>query len=221
MPRIARGLRSGYVYHVLNRGNAKQEVFHKPQDYEAFVSLMYQGKQRNPIQVLAFCLMPNHFHLVLKPSDSEGLSKYMQWLMTSHVRRYHKHYSTSGHIWQGRFKSFPIQLDNHLLTVMRYVERNPVASNLVRSILDWPWSSCLERSGASSTYLLDPPPIELPMNWRDYVNAPLTEKELHGIGASIQRRCPYGKPDWRLQTSKLLGLESTLREIGRPKKSEK
>jgi len=82
------------------------------------------------MRVLAYCLMPNHFHLALWPQADGDLSRWMQWVLTAHVRRYHRHYGSSGHVWQGRFKAFPIQADGHLLTVLRYIERNPVRAGL-------------------------------------------------------------------------------------------
>ena len=92
-----------------------------------------------PVQ--AYCLMPNHFHLVLRPRADGDLSRFMQWLLTSHVRRYHRHYHSSGHVWQGRFKAVPIQDDEHLLTVLAYVEANPLRARLVPKGTDWLWSS--------------------------------------------------------------------------------
>jgi putative transposase len=133
MPRIPRGQLAGHAYHVLNRGNGGAVVFHKDDDYAAFLDLLATAKKKFPVHVFGFCLMPNHFHLVLHPVSAPALSPFMQWWMTSHVRRYHRHYRSSGHIWQGRFKSFPIQQDGHLLTVLRYVLRNPVRANLVAS----------------------------------------------------------------------------------------
>ncbi len=118
MPRIARGLVDGFIYHVINRGNGQQVVFRKTEDYKAFVSVMRKAKQRIPVKVYSYCLMPNHFHMVLCPTKAEELSRWMQWLMTSHVRRYHHYYGTSGHIWQGRFKSFIVEGDGHLLTLL-------------------------------------------------------------------------------------------------------
>ncbi|MFQ5963900.1 MAG: transposase [Candidatus Scalinduaceae bacterium] len=109
MPRIPRGLSDGLVYHVLNRGNGKQSVFHEDKDYEAFFGLMKEAKKQYSLKLLAYCLMPNHFHVILMPAQAGDLSKWMQWLMTSRVRRYHRYYGTSGHVWQGRFKSFIIQ----------------------------------------------------------------------------------------------------------------
>ncbi len=218
MPRVARGLAGDHIYHVLNRGNGKQEVFHKKGDYAAFIDLMKEAKERNPVKVFAYCLMPNHFHLVMMPEKGEELSRWMQWLMTSHVRRYHRHYGSSGHIWQGRFKSFIIQKDEHLLTVMRYVEGNPVRAALVKSANEWLWSSHMERLSESDNDLIDDIPMELPANWGSYVDEPLTAKEMELMRESVNRQSPYGQADWRVTISQELGLESTLRPKGRPKK---
>ncbi len=119
MPRIARGLADGHFYHIINRGNCRHEVFHKQEDYAAFTNLMKESVDRHKVSIYSWCIMPNHFHLLVRPEKAETLSTWMQWFMTSHVRRYHKHYRTSGHVWQGRFKSFIVQDDTHLLTVAR------------------------------------------------------------------------------------------------------
>src|SRR4051812_34758929 len=121
MPRIPRGLRGGGVAHVLSRGNDRATVFHSPSEYQSFIALLDEARQRHPVDLLAFCLMPNHFHLVVRVEQSEDLSAMMQWWLTSHVRRQHLRHASSGHVWQGRFKSFPIQADAHLLAVLRYV----------------------------------------------------------------------------------------------------
>jgi putative transposase len=125
----------------LNRGNARAEVFHAPTDYDAFLDAVAEATLRVPMRTLAYCLMPNHFHLVVWPVGDGDLSRWMHWLTTAHVRRYLAHYRHSGHVWQGRFKAFPAQDDGHLLTVLRYVERNPLRANLVARAEDWPWSS--------------------------------------------------------------------------------
>lgn len=148
MPRTARASAGGYCYHVLNRGNARAQIFHAPDDYHAFLRVLDLACQRIPLRVLAYCLLPNHFHLALWPYADGDLSRWMHWLQTAHVRRYHRHYQSSGHIWQGRFKAFPIQQDEHLLTVMRYIERNPLRAGLVERAEHWEWSS-LHRSAAS------------------------------------------------------------------------
>lgn len=148
MPRTARASVADVCYHVINRGNGKRSIFHADSDYASFLKLLNEAKDHTPMRLLAYCLMPNHVHLVVRPVGDGDLGRWMQWLLTSHVRRYHRHYQTSGHVWQGRFQAFPIQEDDHLLTVIRYVERNPVraAGLAVSKAEHWPWSS---RSAAS------------------------------------------------------------------------
>lgn len=141
MPRTARASAGDICYHVINRGNGKATVFHKQSDYFSFTEMMRQACARLPMRLVSWCLMPNHFHLVLWPYENGDLSRWMQWLMTCHVRRYHRHYDSSGHIWQGRFKAFPIQEDGHYLTVLRYIEGNPLRANLVQLAENWEWSS--------------------------------------------------------------------------------
>ncbi|HEV3260786.1 MAG TPA: transposase [Gemmataceae bacterium] len=157
MPRTPRASQGGYCYHVLNRGNGRGTVFHKDGDFAAFLKLLRQADERTPMRLLAYCLMLNHFHLALWPREDGDLSDYMMWLMTAHVRRYHQHYHSSGHVWQGRSRAFPIQEDEHLLTVLRYIERNPVRADLVRRAQDWPWSSAAPPSPGSAT--VDPGPV--------------------------------------------------------------
>ena len=215
MPRTGRAASGGYCYHVLNRGNARSTVFHKDGDYAAFVSLLTAAGERNPMRLLAYCLMPNHFHLVLWPRDDGHLSDYMQWLMTAHVRRYHQHYGSTGHVWQGRFKAFPIQEDEHLLTVLRYVERNPLRANMVARSEDWPWSSAAtNREGPP----LDPGPVPRSEGWSEYVNQPQTEAEMRRLRQALDRGRPFGDETWAKRAATELGLEASLRPRGRPKK---
>jgi putative transposase len=210
-------------YHVLNRGNGHDEVFHKDDDYAAFLKLLREANDRVPMRLLAWCLMPNHFHLVLWPREDGDLSRWMQWLLTSHVRRYHRHYGSSGHVWQGRFKAFPIQSDGHLLTVMRYVERNPVRAKTipVRKAQHWPWSSVGRPPKDVERPSLAPGPVARVKDWLRWVNEPLTQAERAALHTSIARGRPFGSERWQQKTSKRLGLESSLRPRGRPKKGSK
>lgn len=218
MPRISRGLIDGSVYHVINRGNAGHVVFQKDADYRAFIEIMKEAKIRYAVKLFAYCLMPTHFHMVLMPRQAGDLSRWMQWLMTSHVRRYHRHYGTTGHIWQGRYKSFLIQLDSHLIVVLRYVESNPLRAGLVHSAKDWPWSSCLESVGTRPRFLVDEVPVELPKDWSEYVDEPMGGKELERVRQSVNRQSPYGNPLWEIEVTKEFGLESTIRPRGRPRR---
>jgi len=218
MPRITRGLTDGGIYHVLNRGNGRQEIFHKDGDFAAFIELLRLARERHPVTMLGYCLIPNHFHLLLEAEKGSELSRFMQWLMTSHVRRYHRHYRSSGHVWQGRFKSFIVQDDAHLLTVARYIEGNPVRAGLVPSAKAWRWSSHRESCGDVARSLTSPLPVPLPDDWEAFVDAALTPQELERLQQSIDRQAPYGGSDWQERIGRLLGLESTMRSRGRPRK---
>ena len=217
MPRIPRAFVDGFIYHVSNRGNGKRNVFHKAEDFQTFANLLRLGKGLYSIKVLAYCLMPNHFHVVAWPSKAEDLSKWMQWLMTIHVRRYHQVYSTNGHVWHGRFKSFIVQQDDHLLTLMKYVESNPLRWGLVHSSREWKWSSYVETIENKSKEIEHLSTLSLPDDWGTYVDAPLTEEELERLRQSVNRQSPYGSLNWQLKVSTEFGLESTLRPRGRPR----
>lgn len=224
MSRTARASVGGVVYHVINRGNARSEVFHKDGDYQAFVNLIGLACKRVPLRVLAYCLMPNHFHLVLWPRHDGDLGRWMQWLMTSHVRRYHSHYGTSGHVWQGRFKAFPIQQDEHFLTVLRYVERNALRAGLVQRAQDWPFSSlpCRSEKNRNDTpVFLQAGPIERSRQWVSVVNKPMTTGELEDIRRCVNRGTPWGNSRWQRVTANRLGLQASLNPRGRPSKQTK
>ena len=220
MARPHRNTPGGYCYHVLSRGNARQQVFHKPGDFAAFVRLFDAAQEIVPMRVLAYCLMPNHFHLVLWPRGGGDLSRWMQWLLTTHVRRYHQHHATSGHVWQGRFKSFPIQEDWHLHTVMRYVERNPLRAGLVTDAISWPYSSLTVWNGSERPPWYDAGPVRRGADWSRYVSQPQTDVELVALRRSVERGVPYGGPTWQRRTITELGLEGTLRPRGRPRTTE-
>ena len=205
-------------YHVLNRGNAQGEVFHKDGDFASFLDLIAAANERLPLRVLGYALMPNHFHLVLWPQGDGDLSRWMQWLLTSHVRRYHRHYESSGHVWQGRFKAFPIEQDDHLRTVLRYVERNPLRAGLVRRAEAWPWSSLSWRASGKRPEMLSDWPVPCPRNWLSIVNGVETEAELSDLRRSIARGAPFGDAQWSKRVARQLGLEASLRPRGRPRK---
>src|SRR5262245_38136535 len=210
-----------FCYHVINRGNARGDVFLKDADYEAFLKAMSHASVEIAMPVLAYCLMPNHFHLVVWPKADGDLSGWMHWLLNAHVRRYHKHHHSSGHIWQGRFKAFPIQQDEHLLTVLRYVERNAVRPGLAKRAERWPWCSARywqEEQGRPS--YLTAGPVPRPRAWLDWVNQPLTDAELASVRHSVVRGAPFGEEAWGQRTAKRLGLESSLRPRGRPRKGK-
>ena len=218
MARTARASQGNICYHAINRGNGRAEVFHKAADYQRFTEMMQQACERLPLRVVGWCLMPNHFHLVLWPLEDGDLSRWMQWLMTCHVRRYHRHYQSSGHVWQGRFKAFPIQEDHHFLAVLRYVERNPVRAGLVDRAEDWPWSSLHTLRQSPARRLLAPGPVPRPRHWLALVNEDQAEPELERLRTCVDRGCPFGSTPWSTRMATLLGLEAATRPRGRPRK---
>ena len=213
MPRTARASEGNLYHHVLNRGNARAIVFHKDNDYAAFLAAMTESSVRLPMRVIAYCLMPNHFHLVIRPHGDGDLGRWMHWLLTTHVRRYLRHYHHSGHVWQGRFKAFPIQDDEHLATVVRYVERNALRAGLAARAEDWPWGSL---AAASQGPGLDVETLRRKSDWIELVNTPTGEAEDEAIRVSIARDRPYVSAGWTTQTASPLGLTSSLRPPRRP-----
>ena len=197
-------------------------MFDDDAEYEAFAEILGQAYQRVKIPVLGYCLMPSHWHLVLWPRRDGDLSKFMHWLTATHTRRWHVARRAIGHgaLYQGRFKSFPIETDEHLLTVLRYVERNPLRAKLVDRSQDWRWSSVRGRK-MDLEWLVDLKdwPVEAPGRWLDYVNRPQTDKEVEELRRSVRRGTPYGNESWQRRVAGQLGLESSLRDPWRPKKT--
>jgi putative transposase len=218
MPRTARASIAGYCYHALNRGNGRAPVFHDADDYDAFVRLLRQACARLPMRLVGFCLMPNHFHLVLWPHGDGDLGPWMQWLLTTHVHGYRKRYGGSGHVWQGRFKAFPIEADDHLGTVLRYAERNALRAGLVARAEDWRWSSLPLWLRPPLLPWLDPGPVPRHAGWLEYVQEPHSEAELAALRRSVERGTPFGSAAWVERTAAALGLESSLCPPGRPPK---
>jgi len=209
---------------VLNRGNERRTIFEADGDYLAFLRVLGETVEHVPLRILAWCLMPNHWHLLLWPQRDGELGQFMQRLTTTHVRRWRlfRHSVGHGHLYQGTYKSFPVETDEHFYTVCRYVERNALRAKLVRRAEDWPWSSLgvTDHAAAASE---SPPlatwPVPHPRAWRALVNEPQTEAELDALRTSIQRGRPFGSPAWQKRTAKRLHLEFTFRPRGRPRKT--
>jgi putative transposase len=213
----------GYVYHVLNRANGRLPIFHKADDYAAFENILGEALERVPgIRLLTYCLMPNHWHLVLWPRRDGELSNFVHWLTLTHTQRWHAHYKDvgAGHLYQGRFKSFPVEQDEHFLRVCRYVERNALRAALVRRAEKWRWSGLWRRQQSERPvpWLLSDWPVAEPPDWLREVNRPQSAAELESLRQCLQRGQPYGQEAWSRHAAQRLGLESTLRPRGRPRK---
>jgi putative transposase len=220
MGRPLRTAAGNVIYHVINRANARRPIFEKPADFQAFERAMGEGHLRLGMRILAYCVMPNHWHLVLWPRQDGDLSRFVAWITLTHTQRWHAHRRSAGfgHLYQGRFKSFPVQENEHFLIVCRYVERNPVRAGLVTRAEEWRWSSLWRRArgtGANTEWLA-PWPLERPRDWIDWVNEPQSQVELDALRCSVQRGRPYGADTWVQATAETFGLDMTLRPRGRP-----
>ena len=224
MPRAARRSLGGEVYHVLNRAALRYRMLRTEKDFLALESLLYEAHGRFPgVRVLAWCLMGNHWHLLLWPKADGELSRMLFWLTMTHAARYRTAHHTVGYgpLYQGRFKAFGVQRDEYLLTAGRYIERNPLRADLVPRAEDWRWSSLWVRQNgtAAQRAILHPWPIDRPRNWLALVNRPQTAAEEAALRVSIQRSRPLGNSAWQQEMARKLGLRSCFRDPWRPAKA--
>ncbi len=221
MPRIARVAPGGIVYHVINRANGRLRLFKTSEDFAAFQRAMIDAHRHHPLPLLGWCLMGNHWHFVAHPRRDGDLSRFFGYLGLLHATRWQAAHDAIGigHVYQGRFKNFMIQQDEHLLWVLRYVERNPLRAKLVKRAQDWPWSSLHARSHGPPELaaLLSDWPIDRPRNWIAEVNAPQSAAEEEAIGQTIKRTSPLGERAWVQRMAERHDLFSTLRPRGRQK----
>lgn len=212
------------VFHVLNRGVGRMRLFLKDADFEAFERNIEKTLESRPMRICAYCLMSNHWHFVLWPERDGDLGAFMQKLTITHVRNWQENRRRVGygHLYQSRYKSFPVESDEHFYQVVRYVERNALRANLVARAEQWRWSSLWRRVSGSAEQrrILSAWPLPMPRSWKTLGNEPQTEGELEAIRRSVSRSQPYGKDDWVKGTAAQLGLESTLRSRGRPRKQD-
>jgi putative transposase len=218
MNRMAVG---GIPYHVINRANGRLPIFHTDKGFIHFESLLLEGVELIGMQILSYCIMPNHWHLVLYPTKDGDMSEFMRWVTTTHVRQRRTQTKSvgEGHLYQGTYKSFPIETDFHLTTVIRYVEQNPLRAKLVTRAEDWQWSSLYRRlrNNKEDQKLLAVLPTDLPANYLESVNTILSSGDLNNIRHSLNKGTPYGRDRWVGDMVEKYSLSSTLRGPGRPK----
>jgi putative transposase len=197
-------------------------LFRRDADFEAFERILHEAHERHPIRILSYCVMPSHWHFVVWPEEDGQVTQFFRWLAHTHAMRWRVSHHTVGygHLYQGRFKSFPVERDQHFLTLCRYVERNPLAAGLVKRAEDWRWSRLWVKLHGSlkQRSILSDWPVDCPRQWAQHVNHPLTESELEAVKISLDRGRPLGSADWTLRTAARLALEHTMRPEGRPKK---
>jgi putative transposase len=225
MGRPLRPVADGLVYHALNRGNNRARVFFGAADYRAFLRALAQTQLRYPFRLYGYCLMTNHFHLLLEPGPGQSISRILQSLTVAPTWGYHRQHGHSGHVWQGRFKSPVIASDEHALIVLRYIEANPLRAAMVKDLADYPWSSYHAHAQGQTNALLQALPCWPTLAateparqsyWRTWVHTPLTEGELAALRRAVVSGKPYGAPAWVESVSCLLGLSKPHRPRGRP-----
>jgi putative transposase len=222
MPRQARVAPGGVIYHVMNRAAADRTLFRSPADYQAFLIALNDTLKTTPMRVLAFCIMPNHWHLLLWPEKDGDLARFMLRLTTAHVRRWlnYRKLLGTGHVYQGRYKSFPMESDEHFTIVARYVERNAVRAKLARRAERWPFCSAGRSQLPQAMQIpLTAWPIPKRRDWMEWINAPQTAKEEEAIRRCIREGRPYGSVPWVERTMKKFGWREP-RPAGRPPKKK-
>ena len=216
-PRIDIG---NHPYHVLNRANARLPIFFQEEDFRMFESILEDACVEYDMRLLAYCLMPNHFHLVLYPQKDGALQKFMQWLTLTHTQRWHTKNNTAGtgHLYQGRYKSVLVQDDTHLLGLIRYVERNPLRANLVKNLKNWRFSSYWRRTYGTTQHrkILSDWPVEMPSDYDTFIRDSVTVEELRSIRNAVQREQLYGAEDWFDRMKRRLKIVEK-KPRGRPK----
>ena len=219
MPRSARQCPARYVYHVWNRAAGRLRLFKKDADYLAFERILVEAHRRHPLRLLDWCLMPNHWHFVAWPERDGQVTAFFRWLTHTHAMRSitHRRVMGMGPLYQGRFKTLPVQEDQHLLTLLRYVQRNPVRAKLARKAAQWRWGSegVRRRGPGDLQMILADWPIARPPDWPNWLDAPSADPT-DEIRESIRRSRPFGDALWTVQTAARLSLAWTLRPRGRP-----
>lgn len=220
MPRRRVQGTAGVVFHVINRGVRRAPIFDRDGDYRDFLYLLIERHDPTRISLFAYCLMPNHFHFLLRPAVDGAMSEFIARLTLSHTKRWHASHGTSGTgpLYQGRFKAFPVASDHHFLTVCRYVERNPLRAELVKRAEAWPWSSLAQRLRDEDSVALAGWPVDRPSGWPDLVNLQEPPAETEVVRRAVRRSRPFGADGWSAQMATWLALKPSLRPVGRPRK---
>ena len=205
MPRRPRTSAATGFYHVVNRSVRKEALFTQPRDYRAFLAVLKAGLERYNAPLVAYCVMNNHWHLLVGPLGKQGLSRVIQWVTATHAVRWHKFKGTTGQgpVYQGRFTSTPLDDIASVVPMSRYVERNAKSAGLVERAEDWPWCSLAQRRVGNPRVPLEAAEFLSTVTWLDYVNATLTRREAIRE-AQTRNQAVRQRPEKRSSVPKLL-----------------
>lgn len=214
MPRLARRYQWAEFQHVVNRASVRAKLFHAPSDYDLFVALLARAVEKFELPLMAYCVMPNHWHLVVASVSVCELSRSMQWLTGVHAMRWCRDHPRRGPgpVYQDRFRSIPVQAGISLHRVLRYVERNAAAAQLTARAEDWRWSSAHQRLQNCNGPKLRAIELLPPDDWLRYLNEPTPSPD---IAYAIRRNLPLGDETWVQSRREALGLPEPRRR-GRP-----
>jgi putative transposase len=220
MPRMSRVAVGGGIYHCINRSNGRVAIFNTDDEYRHFEELLLEGVELIGMRILAYCIMPNHWHLVLQPLNDGDMGEFMRWVTTTHVRQRRAQTDTigHGHLYQGTYKSFIVETESYLQRLMVYVEQNPLRAKLVHHAEDWQWSSLWRRQQGTSTHqkLLSELPVTLPSDYLVVVNTLSSDHQLDLVRRSVNKGTPYGSESWIDDIVSRYNLSATVRSPGRP-----
>jgi len=229
MPRTARVAPKEYIYHILTRGNNRQEIFKDERDYGKYIEILQRYKERYSFKLYHYVLMRNHVHLVFEPTERGGiLSEIMKGINLSYAQYYKGRYNHAGHFWQDRYKSIVISRDNYLLACGSYVELNPVRAKIVKDPKDYRWSSYHAYAYGKNDVLIEEHPIydelskeetERKKKYREFVKGMLREKK--AMKGEMERRVVYGSEAFVKKFTGEYKVEGVIRPKGRPRKMRK
>jgi putative transposase len=217
MPRV---VGPQYPHHITQRGNHRLDIFIDDDDRAVYLKLLRQYRDKHGLEILAYCLMSNHIHLVAVPTENHSLSRALADTHMRYAQHINRKYSKVGHLWQSRFFSCILDED-HTLAAARYVERNPVRAGLVGRAWDYPWSSAREHIDRKKDALVSArwPLGDLREQWAELLTATDDTKELEAIRTSTLSGKPVGTEAFIKKMEKLLQRLLKPREVGRPRKS--
>ena len=176
---------------MFNRGHEKRQLFSQPDEYAEFLQLLRDAPRAADVPLLAYCVMPNHWHLVVAPVEVRALSAYIQWVTGWHGLRWRRRHApgVTGPVYQGRFRSVPITSERHLFTALRYVEANAARSGLVARASEWPWSSAAFPCRVEGLSLAERP-WPMPANWGELLDIPQSPEQLDAVRRAVARSRP-------------------------------
>ncbi len=218
MARIARAVAPGIPHHVTQRGNRRQQTFFNEDDYQSYLELMGEWCRAKQVDIWAYCLMPNHIHLIAVPKEKEALTLAIGEAHRRYTRRINFREGWRGHLWQGRFSSF-IMDQNHLLACTKYIEMNPVRAGLVKKARDWPWSSAKAHIRGQDDLLVKVKPLlqVIGENWSKFLVDYPKDEEIELLKKHERTGRPLGSTAFVKKVEKLLGLLLEPQKAGRKK----